>query len=105
WLRSNKALAALIWAASIINFLLYLFGQFWYIFGHNRPEKVFMDRRLMSTELNKHQLLKERLLSEYPTLDEAGLRDTLEGLTDLHEMIAAVIRSALVDEALHVEIR
>jgi hypothetical protein len=29
----------------------------------------------------------------------------LEGITDLHEMIAAVIRSALVDEALQVGLR
>jgi hypothetical protein len=55
---------------------------------------------LLSVETTKHQLLRQRLLSEYPEADDQTLQDTLEGITDLHEMIAAVIRSALVDEAL-----
>ena len=38
-------------------------------------------------------------------MDEETVLDTLEGITDLHEMIAAVIRSALVDEALHAGLR
>jgi hypothetical protein len=56
-------------------------------------------------EATKHQLLKERLLAYDPTLDEETLRDTLEGITDLHEMIAAIIRSALVDESLQTGLR
>jgi len=51
-------------------------------------------------EVSKYLVLKERLLAKFPTTDEDTLVDTLEGITDLHEMIAAVIRSALVDEAL-----
>ena len=50
-------------------------------------------------------MLKERLLSSWPQLDEETLADTLEGITNLHEMIAAVIRSALVDEALQSGLR
>ena len=49
--------------------------------------------------------LKERLLAAWPEINFETLRDTLEGITDLHEMIAAVIRSALVDEALHLGLR
>src|SRR6476659_8550255 len=56
-------------------------------------------------ELSKYRLVKEQLLGSFPLIDEETLRDTLEGITDLHEMIAAVIRSALVDEALHAGLR
>jgi hypothetical protein len=59
----------------------------------------------LSLEVTKYQLLKERLRSEYPQPDDETLQDTLEGITELHEMIAAVIRSALVDEALQVGLR
>jgi hypothetical protein len=59
----------------------------------------------LSIEVSKYQLLKERLLADYPDADEETLLDTLEGITDLHEMIAAVIRSALVDEALQAGLR
>jgi Siphovirus Gp157 len=44
-------------------------------------------------------------LMDFPTVDEETVTDTLEGITDLHEMIAAVIRSALVDEALQAGLR
>ena len=60
---------------------------------------------LLNTELHHYGVLKERLVQEFPLLDDATIRDTLEGITDLHEMIAAVIRSALVDEALHAGLR
>src|SRR6516164_392493 len=54
----------------------------------------------LSIEVSKFQLLRNQLLERYPNTDDETLTDTLEGITDLHEMIAAVIRSALVDEAL-----
>jgi hypothetical protein len=41
--------------------------------------------------------LKQRPLMDYPDLDQETLVDSLEEITDLHEMIAAVIRSALVE--------
>ena len=59
-----------------------------------------LTRLSLKIETSKYQVSRERLLTEWPTLEGECLRDTLEGITDLHEMIAAIIRSALVDEAL-----
>ena len=56
----------------------------------------------MTIRIETHYYLavKQRLLAKWPEIDGDTLADTLEGITNLHEMIAAVIRSALVDEAL-----
>jgi hypothetical protein len=59
----------------------------------------------LKSEVLKYQVLKERLTAEYLGLDDETLSDTLEGITNLHEMIAAIIRSALVDEALQKGLR
>ena len=44
-----------------------------------------------------YQYLRERLKAEFPDADEETLQDTLEGLSNLTEMIAAVLRSRLDD--------
>ena len=51
-------------------------------------------------ELHLHEYLREKLLTEFLEIDEETLSDTLEGLTDLKDKLAAVIRSQQEDSVL-----
>ena len=64
-----------------------------------------MNLQGLKAEVEIYNCLRQKVIDQYLDLDDETIRDTLEEITNLHEMIAAVIRSALVDEALHTGLR
>jgi len=55
---------------------------------------------MLQHSLAEHEYLRQRLKAEFADADEETLRDTLEGLSSLPEMLACVLRSYLDDIAL-----
>jgi hypothetical protein len=63
-----------------------------------------VDARLLQ-QLAEHEYLRAQLHLQFPDADDASLRDTLEGLSSLPEMVATVLRSHLEDVTLTTALR
>ena len=59
----------------------------------------------LATSLVRFQVLREGLQQQFGDIDEETLRDTLEGATDLTDVIAGLIRSRREDIALVAALR
>ena len=59
-----------------------------------------MNRDVLRGEVDQYRLLQDQLRLDYAALDDETLADTLEGLSDLPEMIEEIVRSSLDDEAM-----
>ena len=53
----------------------------------------------LGQQLAHHEYLRAELAERFPDVDEETLRDTLEGMTDLTDMLGELIRSSLDDRA------
>lgn len=63
------------------------------------------DKELLRNEAAHYRLLADQLRQDYANLDDETLTDTLEGLSNLPDMIEEIVRSSLEDEALIVGLK
>jgi len=59
-----------------------------------------MHTQLVQSEVSHYLILADQLKALYQDIDDETLQDTLEGISDLPDVIKALIRSSLDDEAL-----
>ena len=71
----------------------------------DKLDRTAMNVPLLKAETQVYNWLRQRVVDQYPDLDDETIRDTLEGMTTLHELISELIRSALFDEALQAGLR
>jgi hypothetical protein len=64
-----------------------------------------MHQSALRHDIHLYTYLRQKLIEAFPDADDDTIRDTLEGMTTLHELIAEIIRSALLDEALQTGLR
>jgi hypothetical protein len=59
-----------------------------------------LSREIVHTEVSRYLILADQLKALYADIDDETLNDTLEGISDLPDLIKAIVRSSLDDEAL-----
>src|SRR6185295_13061030 len=60
---------------------------------------------ILRSEISHYLILGDQLKAQYGHIDDETLSDTLEGISDLPELIRTIIRSSLDDEALIVALK